>query len=227
VTAMGSLLIAARHGGKFARRGLVAVSVATVIGVLLAINYAFFSLASRFDDSLVNDFRWTIAAVSLEAARAFQPIGAGLGSFVPVYQMFEPIDAILPTYINHAHNDWIELYLEAGWPGMAVVLIFLLWFGLAAARAWFFVGRRKSAVDRAISCGASMAVFALLLHSAVDYPLRTTAIEVLFALSCAFLIEPVPHRERTASGSVLLSIKRMLDRRRRRRGAAWSWRRYG
>ena len=224
---LGSLVLAYRHGGRFARGSLVALTVAALVGVLLAVHFAFFAVAARFNDGVLDDFRLTIAAVTLSAAAAFQPIGSGIGSFVPVYQMFEPTEAILSSYINHAHNDWLELYLEAGWPAIAILLLFLAWFSAAAAKVWLSPPRRSNALDRALACAASLTVFLLLLHSAVDYPLRTTAIATLFALSCALLVEPVPRREASESGRPIFDLRRLVTWRRKSRGAAWGGRRNG
>jgi hypothetical protein len=35
-----------------------------------------------------------------------------------------------------------------------------------------------------------MVIALLLLHSAVDYPLRTEALMVVFAIACAYLVPP-------------------------------------
>jgi len=42
----------------------------------------------------------------------------------------------------------------------------------------------------------------LLLHSAVDYPLRTAALSVVFAIACAYLIpwRRIEHRVQTRAG---------------------------
>jgi O-antigen ligase len=87
-----------------------------------------------------------------------------------------------PTYFNHAHNDYLELWLETGWLGAALLALFLVWFLLAAWRAW--------RAGTALSQGASAAVLLLLAQSAVDYPLRTETLAVLFAFCCALLARP-------------------------------------
>jgi O-antigen ligase len=230
LAAAGSLLIALRHGGPLAKRALLAMTVATVVGVLLAMHFAFFTVADRFNEGLLQDFRLTIADLSLTAAAVFQPLGSGFGTFVPVYQMFEPAGAILDTYINHAHNDWLELYLEGGWPALTVLAAFVLWFLAAAFRVWRAgASRGVDALDRCLACAASISVFALLLHSAVDYPLRTTALSSLFALCCALMIAPVPRLVFATVGlsDIVRGAQGLWPARRRRRAAAWSGRRYG
>ena len=142
--------------------------------------------------------------------------------------MFEPAGAILSTYINHAHNDWIELYLEAGWPALIVLAGFLVWFVKAATTAWL-TRSANSAIDRGLACAASISILVMLLHSLVDYPLRTTALSSLFALCCALLIAPVPQREFNIEGvsAPFRWLRDLMPGRRRSRSAAWSGRRYG
>ena len=36
------------------------------------------------------------------------------------------------TYVNHAHNDYLELALEGGIPAIVLMLLFLAWW----ARRW-------------------------------------------------------------------------------------------
>ena len=45
------------------------------------------------------------------------PVGAGLGTFVPVYAMFEKPEQVSLFYVNRAHNDVLELWLETGVAG--------------------------------------------------------------------------------------------------------------
>jgi hypothetical protein len=48
----------------------------------------------------------------------------------------------------------------------------------------------ESPLDRLLMRAASLVIVLLVAHSLVDYPLRTTAMSVLFALSCALLFSP-------------------------------------
>jgi len=126
---------------------------------------------------------------TVAATKGFLPLGSGLGSFPRVYPLFENPDTIVPTIVNHAHNDYAELALETGIPGMVLILLFLIWWGAAVLRAWRLPGLGHYA--RA----ASIASAAILVHSAVDYPLRTAAISTIFATCLALLVQrPAPER---------------------------------
>ena len=115
------------------------------------------------------------------------PLGSGLGSFRRIYAVYEDHDRLDPTaYVPHAHNDYVELALETGIPGLIVLLLFLLWWGRAAWRAW--AGPGSGDYARA----AAVASAAILVHSLVDFPLRTAGISAVFAMCLALMIRQRP-----------------------------------
>ena len=145
--------------------------------------FALAPILDRFDPDSPAEGRFENWPYVAEAAQTYLPVGSGLGSFDPVYRSIEPLDRLDPTYFNQAHNDYLEIWLETGWIGMALVLVFLAWWGRRSWACWRAPPSRESDLQRA----ASIAILMVLLHSAVDYPLRTEAIAVLFALFAAIL----------------------------------------
>lgn len=120
--------------------------------------------------------------VTAQAAADFMPLGSGLGSFRRVYALYEDHERLDPrTVVNHAHNDYFELALELGLPGMLLLALFLAWWGRTAWRAW------TEADPDAYARAASIASAAILAHSLVDYPLRTAAISGCFAMCLAVM----------------------------------------
>lgn len=128
--------------------------------------------------------RYTSFTKSAEAAKDFFPLGSGIGSFLQVYRRYEDPNAVQLTYINHVHSDYIELALETGVLGLAVLLLFFLWWVSRTVRIWS--AEKPDYFARA----ATIASAAILAHSVVDYPLRTAAISALFAVCCALMAEP-------------------------------------
>jgi O-antigen ligase len=120
---------------------------------------------------------------TLAASRDFLPFGSGVGTFRRVYDLYENPDRTTRTYVVHAHNDYAELMLETGVPGIVLILLFLMWWGAAAWRAW----RSQEAAPYARA--ASIASAAILAHSLVDFPLRTSALASLFAMCLALLAD--------------------------------------
>ena len=136
----------------------------------------------------VSDYRAVIASTSLEVARAYFPFGSGFGSFVPVYAIFEHPANLREFYVNHAHNDWLELLLEGGLPMALVLLLFVAWLLRAIFVLW-----RNAGPDDGLNKACVIIIGLLLAHSTTDYPLRTRMVLALFALSCSWLaVGPLP-----------------------------------
>ena len=169
---------------------VLGVGIALFLGILVAISSPAgqrFAPASSAE-SLAN--RKEILSTSYEAIRKFGPVGTGLGTFEQVYPLFEDPEEVGLTYVNHAHNDYVELTIELGVAGAILALLFLAW--------WVASVRRMLAAPNAslFAKGAAIASAAILIHSAVDYPLRTAAMSSVFALCLALILV-----SRTSAGS--------------------------
>ncbi len=136
------------------------------------------------------DLRFTAAPTVFAAVRAFWPVGSGVGSFIPIYQTFEPARLVDPTIFNHAHDDFLEALLESGLAAVVIFLGFLTWFAVRCRAAW---ARAAAPGEGALARAGSLVVVMVLIHSTVDYPLRTVAMTTLFAFACALLV-PAPEK---------------------------------
>jgi len=119
----------------------------------------------------------------VSASQTYLPVGSGVGSFDPVFRTIEPLDQLDSTFFNHAHNEYLEIWLETGWIGLVLVALLFVWWGRRSWDAWF----RSREPDRSLRRAASVAILLMLAHSMVDYPLRTEALAVAFALAAAIL----------------------------------------
>lgn len=124
--------------------------------------------------------RWPLIA---EAAQTYLPLGSGIGSFDAVYRSVEPLEELDGTFFNQAHNEYLETWLEAGWLGVGLILVFLVWYFRRCWTAWKAPPSREADLQRAASIGIGV----LILHSLGDYPLRTVTLSVVFALCCGLL----------------------------------------
>jgi O-antigen ligase len=138
--------------------------------------------------------RYTTFKVTAQAAREHLPFGSGLGTFIEIYRTYEDPVRVEPTFINRAHSDYLELFLETGLLAAPVVLLFLIWWAWHFWRAW-----RSDAPDY-FARAAGVASAAMLIHSVVDYPLRTAAISAIFAMCCALLADARPSSRRNEQG---------------------------
>lgn len=145
--------------------------------------------AGRFD-------RWPLV---LETAGRYQPIGSGLGSFDPVYRSVEPVAELDATYFNHAHNDFLELWLETGWLGAAVLVFAVAWAAPRWLRSWRTIdGVRGDPLARAAGAGLVL----MALHSVVDFPIRSTTILVVAALCLGLIAAAEPQRPKAGKAVV-------------------------
>lgn len=125
----------------------------------------------------------------LEMAKSFAPIGSGLGTFREIYPWYEDLAIVGTTYVNHAHNDLLELLIETGLPGLAVLGLFLRWYTVRLGNLWANERERNP-----VAIAAALGVGAVLLHSLADYPLRTAAISSLFGLCALMMCRPPESR---------------------------------
>jgi O-antigen ligase len=127
--------------------------------------------------------RVEILSTTLRAIRDFLPFGSGFGSFHKVYPLYESWNQVTPTYVIHVHNDYAEIALELGLAGIVLIVLFLAWWAFAVMRVW------RTAEAGPFARAAAIASAAVLVHSLVDFPLRTAAIAACFAMCLALLAD--------------------------------------
>ncbi|KPF93962.1 hypothetical protein IP81_00300 [Novosphingobium sp. AAP83] len=130
------------------------------------------------------------------AAQRYWPVGSGMGTFDEVFQVDESLEYISPRRAGRAHNDYIELAIEAGGFGLAVVLGWVAWIVFAAWRA-VLTPQRWTAL-----AGAGILV-AMALQSTLDFPLRNQTMLCLAAFALLLIapprkLEPVSNGEPTS-----------------------------
>lgn len=178
-----------------------------IVGVAFVFQFASIGILQRVEADIADDARWQIADVTFAAARAVQPFGSGFGTFEWLYRMHEGVEHLTLRYTNHAHNDYLQLLLEGGWPAIALIVVFFAWLVVQSVRVWRSpaAALRGNTLDVLLPRAAVLGVWLLCLHSAVDYPLRTTTLSALFAVLCAMAVAPSgppsrtrprPHRDR-------------------------------
>lgn len=193
---IGTIAILWRQRGRQGLSAPVGGSLLAAGAALIGVGFfAIDAVLRRFSPTFSEDYRIEVWPYVAKAAVAFSPAGSGMGSFEAVYRAFEPPELMGPSFVNHAHNEYLQFWLEGGWPGLAL----LAWAGLWALRssilAWPSVGPRFQQGQI-----ASVVIGLLALHAIVDYPTRTPAIMGLLALMAACLSAVgSPRHERRSS----------------------------
>lgn len=139
--------------------------------------------------------------VVMRLARDQMPLGSGFGSFDAVFRAGEPAALLSPTYFNHAHNDWLELWLTGGIPVVALLAAGLVAWGVAARRVW--ARNANPRVEGRLARAGSVVLLMLALASMVDYPLRTPSISMFAAIAVAWLAIGQRREAGNANKSVL------------------------
>ncbi len=162
--------------------------------------------------------RWTQTVSSAPILRTFPLLGVGLGTYQDIYLRYQPA-SLEPgrVYYTFAHNDLLQLVLELGLLG-AILLVTLAWRtgqDLVGAhllgRAACPVGggeadgaRRSDPFSVGVAIGALGGVFALLVHSLVDFAARIPANGILAATSLGIATVAL-HTRFSPSGERLLT----------------------
>jgi tetratricopeptide (TPR) repeat protein len=114
------------------------------------------------------------------------PLGIGLANFkqvFPVYRIQTPGDAIF----EYAHNDYLQLLVEAGWPGVVLVVsAFIIFVTIAVLK----VARMRPFRDPLRFFAAAGAVSGLIsigFHSLFDFNLQIPSNCIYFVLLLAIV----------------------------------------
>jgi len=105
-------------------------------------------------------------------------LGTGLGTFEIV---FPPYDSVYDgKIVNHAHNDYLEFLAETGMVGGLCCLWFLWVVLLQSLKGMAELGE---SFGSALNLAGLVACSGILVHSLVDFNLRTPANALLFLVS--------------------------------------------
>lgn len=121
----------------------------------------------------------------IEITQLYLPWGSGMGSFEQVFQVHEPDALLAPTYMNHAHNDWLELVQTGGLPAWVLLAAGMVWTG---SLLWRF-GWSSAVPHDARRLGQVGASFLVLagLGSIGDYPLRAPSLACFLVLAMIWI----------------------------------------
>lgn len=132
------------------------------------------------EESRVETFSTTLRMIA-----DFFPVGAGGGTLPNIYYLYEDPNRITTAYVNHAHNDFLEIAFEYGLPG---ILLVLAGFVILGIRAFQLFKLRSEAVSVIGARAAAIGLLVLILASLVDYPLRTPSLASVAIILAATLV---------------------------------------
>jgi O-antigen ligase len=162
--------------------GTLAVGGADVFNRLLG-------TATASDPTTGRSHFWS---VTLDVIKAHPIVGSGLGSFGVIYTRYDSRNGFYR--LEQAHNDYLQILSDGGIVGGLIGLSFLV----ILFRKGFERRDTEDKFRRGVATGALAGCFAVLVHSAFDFTLHTTANALLFLVLAA--MATMDHRVDTSGG---------------------------
>lgn len=171
--AAGLLLPVCWKSQRKERKGVAITIVAVcIIGAIAGIQTLGFGdrIERGLDDleveTVLADARFEHWKEAIPAAQHFLPLGAGFGTYGYSYLPFNPKPA--NGWFTYAHNQYLETMLEAGIPGMALLLI-AMWLLLRACLR--LCNSERTATEQAIGVAGLIAFAMQGFHAFTDFGL--------------------------------------------------------
>ncbi len=188
--------------------------------IAVRLNFAFYRVLERFGADPLDDIRWSFAERTLEAGKAYFPFGSGFGTFPLVYGTFQRVDELLPNTspIAPTTTCW-----KSSWRGAYSASRDFHIPDLVGATNDPDVAEIKELpfqVDEPYARAATLVVPLLVLHSFLDYPLRTGGIMAILAVACGLIVPSPPATEKAPSFSYAPPRPEPVSKRRERAGAS-------
>lgn len=166
-------IVFSRHIG-----GSKAIGLGTVVGIIslgVASSIGLIPVLNRFANDPAEDLRWEIFNHTWQVIKAFFPLGSGTGTFQSVFLAYQPPELL--NFINHVHNDYLELLFEMGVAGAILIALFVLTY----LSGWLALRKHSWNRFHFIQIAAGISLFLMGLHSFFDFNLHTPANSLFLA----------------------------------------------
>lgn len=182
ISAVASLGVMAAFSGFQRKAGLWVAAAIMACGIILVVWMGAGPALGRFgmigeEYTSVDESRWSLWKDTARLIGGHPLLGSGLGTFPVAFTRVQ--STFLGQFVNHAHNDYLEVASDLGIPAAA------LFFGSTGA---LLVRVARKAVssevsfERAMALGCLGSIVAILLHSLTDFNLYIPANALVFSL---------------------------------------------
>lgn len=145
----------------------------------------------RNAEGLIHDMRLVIWGDSMNIIRDFLLSGTGLGTFIDIYPGYRSAPGNL--IFNHAHNDYLELFANAGLIGAGLMLWFMISIFHTTIKA-FRIRRDSYSILLCLACMTG--IISILLHSITDFNLNNGANGLYFFFLIGLMVSAAHTRLR-------------------------------
>ena len=160
------------------KAGLPLCAAFLILSVSLALWIGAGPIVNRFQgvpEEYARNSRLSIWRDTVSLIRQHPWLGTGFGTFPIAYTAVQT--TFLGQFVNHAHNDYLELASDLGIPAVLGLLVCLVWL---LARSVQTSRMAKDHYDRFLALGCAGGIVAILLHSLADFNLYIPANCLLF-----------------------------------------------
>jgi O-antigen ligase len=133
---------------------------------------------------------------TLSMIKANPILGVGIGAYETAYPIYTHSDGSL--VVEFAHNDYLQVLADGGIVGGAIAVCFLVMFARAFSRGL----KASDPLVGGITLGGGAGIFALLVHSVMDFNLQIPSNALLFL----FLLAAVASAASFAQGAEQRSL---------------------
>lgn len=180
----------ATRGGKFNRIPVITLlgaSGALIIGLLTFYFSRAQAIERLFTETSLENRRTEFWAASYDIFLKYFPWGSGSGSFVEAFQISEPTYLLDPTYLNRAHNDWLETAITFGLPGIIIMIFVGIIFIWKSYNIWF--SAKSDGTKLIFQKLSSVLILIIVIASISDYPLRTPIMMGVLAIFSLWFVQ--------------------------------------
>lgn len=184
--ALSPLLLSGARRGR-SRANLVVAALVTV-GLGLAAMIALAPVLERFEPATLRisgEGRAALYAATWKAALEFFPFGSGLSTFAAAFPRFQ--GGVFGGFIDYAHNDYLQLVMEIGVAGIAVIALLAFAY---ASRMRALLRHRHARSFMIVQVAAGIGLVPIALHSGFDFALHIPANAMWWATLAGVLLHP-------------------------------------
>lgn len=178
-----TIITAAAFSRSRVRLGLLAVALVATLGIVAVAGRSDavrdrLGTMLNYKQQLSND-RLGHWQDGLRAASHFWTTGSGLGTYRYVYRMYE--DGFDDSWFYHAENQYLEALVEAGIPGLTLMLAMIVLVSVSACR---LLRDRSDSTNFAFGLAGVFAVSSQAIHAFFDFGLYLPSNMLLMAVLC-------------------------------------------
>ena len=202
VLLVGGVLVVGRPERRSGRAvGLLLLGLLVIPALLLAGPALMERQAALEEEWTAEAGRGAVWRASLGMVADFPLTGSGGATFEQAFRLYRPRE--IQAFYDYAHNDYLQILVETGFPGLCLALLPVALVALPVVRGMLARRRRgdrngSGTFPSTTTWPLWAALLAVALHELVDFGLQIPSNLLLVAFLAGLLSGPWPHSGRLA-----------------------------